>query len=41
MRFFARSYSKANATVDINGLCPVGAAKLIKVVIEGCGREPV
>jgi shikimate kinase len=39
MRFFARSYSRADATVDINGLCPLGAAKMIKVVIEGCGRE--
>jgi hypothetical protein len=37
---FARSYAKADATVDINGLCPLGAAKLIKGVIEGCGREP-
>jgi shikimate kinase len=39
MRFFARSYSKADVQVDINGLCPLGAAKLIKVVIEGNGRE--
>jgi shikimate kinase len=39
MKFFARSYSRADATVDINGLCPLGAAKLIKAVIEGRSRE--
>jgi shikimate kinase len=39
LRYFARSYSKADATVDIDGLCPRDAAKRIKAVIEGFGRE--
>jgi shikimate kinase len=40
MRYYARSYSKAGATVDINGLGPLEAAKKIKAVIECFGREP-
>jgi shikimate kinase len=35
MRYFARSYSRADATVHINGLCPHEAAKKIKGFIEG------
>ncbi len=34
MRYFARSYSKANATVRINGLGPVEAAKQIKAALD-------
>lgn len=40
MRYYARSYSKADAKVDINGLCPLEAAKKIREVIEGLGQEP-
>jgi shikimate kinase len=39
MRYFARSYSKADATVDVDGLCPREAAMKIKAVIESSGRE--
>ena len=35
LRYFARSYSRADATVDVNGLCPRDAANKIKAVIEG------
>jgi shikimate kinase len=38
MRYFSRSYSKADATVDVNGLGPREAAKKIKAVIESFGR---
>jgi shikimate kinase len=38
MRYFARSYSKAEATVDVDGLCPREAAKKIKAIIESSGR---
>jgi shikimate kinase len=40
MRYFARSYSKADARVDINGLCPREAAKKIKAFIDSSRREP-
>ena len=33
LRYFARSYSKADATVDVDGLCPRDAVKRIKGVI--------
>ena len=39
IRYFARSYSKADAAVGINGLCPLEAAKKIKAVIESVDRE--
>jgi shikimate kinase len=39
MRYFARSYSKADATVEIDELCPAEAAKKIEAVIESFGRE--
>ena len=39
MRYFARSYSKADATVDVGGLCLREAAKKIKAVVESSGRE--
>jgi len=43
MRYFARSYSKADATVHINGSSPVEAAKQIKFVLDalinGRGHE--
>ena len=39
MRYFARSYSKADAKVDVDGLCPRDAVKRIKGVIEDLGRE--
>jgi shikimate kinase len=34
MRYFARSYSKADVSVHINGLGPVEAAKQIKVALD-------
>jgi shikimate kinase len=34
MRYFARSYSKADVTVPINGLGPVEAARQIKVALD-------
>ena len=34
MRYFARSYSKADVTVRINGLGPVEAAKQIKLLLD-------
>ena len=34
MRYFARSYSKADVTVAINGLGPVEAAKRINVALD-------
>jgi shikimate kinase len=34
IRYFARSYSKADLTVRINGLGPVEAAKQIKVALD-------
>jgi shikimate kinase len=39
LRYFARSYSKADAKVDVNGLSPREAANQIKAVIEGSGRR--
>jgi shikimate kinase len=40
MRYFARSYSKADATVSVDGLGPREAAEKIKAVMESFGREP-
>jgi shikimate kinase len=34
MRYFARSYSKADVTVPINGLGPVEAARQIKIALD-------
>jgi shikimate kinase len=34
MRYYARSYSKADVSVDINGLGPVDAAKQIKASLD-------
>jgi shikimate kinase len=38
MRYFSRSYSKADATVDIDSFCPREAAEKIKAIIEHSGR---
>ena len=37
VRYFARSYSKADVAVEINGLSPVEAAKKIQVAIYALG----
>ena len=39
MRFFARSYGKADVAVHINGLSPVEAAKKIKLALDSLSEQ--